>query len=278
MQAFLAGKGNYGPIVIVADTLAEAWEKAVIAIMKGGYDKFVKAPEYQCNTKECQMFIFVTNPMKEPRLHPKAMFDRSSVEQYAKNLIFGIGDPEKENAFDYTYYSRLRCYPDCEVRADWPNVVKEEDIEKKIQELSQGKCVLQVIDQVQMAIETFKRDPTRRSVVLHTWIPKRDLDKFSPKRIKSSSPCLTLIQPQINDEKLHFVVVMKTNDLFSAWPENAYAFTELQKYMAEQIGVGVGSYTHFSVSMQIYEDMFEFAKQILENPEFVEEDAKNDQN
>jgi len=55
-------------------------------------------------------------------------------------------------------------------------------------------------------------------------------------------------------------VVMKTNDLYNAWPENAYAFTALQKYMAKELGVETGTYTHFSVSMHIYKDMFEEVK------------------
>ena len=67
---------------------------------------------------------------------------------------------------------------------------------------------------------------------------------------------------QVVEDKLHFNVVMKTNDLFNAWPGNAYAFSELQKHMAEQIGVGVGHYTHFSVSMQVYQEVFEAAKEI----------------
>ncbi len=264
---FIAGEKNYGPIVVVADNLAEAWEKAVISIMKGGYEKYIDAPDFKTNTMECQMFLYVKNPMSEPRLHPSAILQREMADRYAKNFINGMEDTDKENSFDYTYFGRLRRYPDCETRADWPNVVKtEEEKNRKVQELCGGKCNLTIIDQVQMAIDTFKRDPTRRSVVMHTWIPKRDLDKFSPKREKSSSPCLTQIHPQINEGKLHFVVVMKTNDLFSAWPENAYAFTELQRYMAEQIGVGVGSYTHFSVSMQIYEDIFEYAKELVNNP------------
>jgi thymidylate synthase len=57
-------------------------------------------------------------------------------------------------------------------------------------------------------------------------------------------------------------VVMKTNDLFSAWPGNAYAFSALQKYIADQLGIGVGHYTHFSVSMQVYEEVYEAAKAV----------------
>jgi len=72
-----------------------------------------------------------------------------------------------------------------------------------------------------------------------------------------------LIHPQLIEGKLHFFVVMKTNDLFNAWPGNAFAFTALQQYMAKEIGVEVGTYTHFSVAMQVYEDMFEQAKKLM---------------
>lgn len=254
----------YGVLFVKAETLAEAWEKAVKEMMENGYDRFVQAPEFQCMTKDSPMFITVTNPMKEPRLHEKAPMTREAAEEYAKNMIHGM-PKEKENQFDYSYYSRLRCYPDCVVRASLPNVTEsEEELKKEVEKISNGKCVVQRIDQVKKAIEIFKKDPTRRSVVLHTWIPMRDLEKFSPQRKVTSSPCLVLVHPQLIENKLHFFVVMKTNDLYNAWPGNAFAFSALQEYMAKEIGVEVGSYNHFSVSMQIYEDMYEQAKKLIE--------------
>lgn len=253
----------YGPIVVRAETLGEAWEAAVKAMMTKGFDRKVDAPEYQCMTKDSPMFIMVSNPQNEPKMSPKSPETREMVEEYAKNLVNGM-PKEKENKFDYSYFARLRCYPDCIVRASLPNVTEdEEELASEVQRLSQGKCVVRRIDQVKKAIEIFKKDPTRRSVVMHTWIPMRDLEKFTADRKNTSSPCLVLIHPQITEGKLHFFVTMKTNDLFNAWPGNAFAFAGLQEYMAEQIGVGVGSYNHFSVSMQIYEDMYDQAKKLL---------------
>lgn len=255
---------SYGPIIINAETLGEAWEKAVIAMMKHGFDRWVEAPEFRTMTKDSPMFLMVSNPMKEPRLSEKAPLSRKVVEEYAENIINGL-PKEKENQFDYTYYSRLRCYPDCLVRAGLSNVTdSEEELKKQVEEISQGKCVVRRIDQVKKSIEIFKKDPSRRSVVMHTWIPMRDLEKFTPQRKDTSSPCLVLIHPQLIENKLHFFVVMKTNDLFNAWPGNAFAFSALQKYMAEQIGIDVGTYTHFSVAMQIYEDVYEQARKLLE--------------
>lgn len=250
---------EYKLLCIEAETLGEAWEQAVRLMMRDGVLRFVSAPEYQTQTKDCPMFISVRQPLKEPRVSPKAPVRIEELEQYAKHVLFGMEDPERENQFDYTYYGRFRSYPDCELRAVWPNVLSKASVEEVREKLCGGKCNVQAFDQVQLAIDTLRRDPTRRSVVLCSWIVSRDSIKFGPKREKTSSPCIVYIQPQIVEAKLHLFVVMKTNDLFNAWPGNAYAMTELQRYMAERIGVGVGTYNHFSVSMQIYQDAWSAA-------------------
>ncbi|MCD6092954.1 MAG: hypothetical protein J7J38_02970 [Candidatus Aenigmarchaeota archaeon] len=251
----------YQPIVIKAGSCGEAWELAVRAMMTRGFERFVKAPEYQTSTRDAPMFIMVENALAEPRISQKAPITLEMAKEYANNLIYGM-PKEKENKFDYTYYSRLRCYPDCIVRAGAPNVASQDELNEYAKKISGGKCVIQKIDQVEKVIEIFKKDPTRRTAVMHTWVPMRDLTKFTPERKDTSSPCLVLMHPQLVQDKLHLNVVMKTNDLFNAWPGNAYAFIELQKYMADKIGVGVGHYNHFSVSMQIYQDVYDTAREI----------------
>jgi thymidylate synthase len=250
----------YNTTIIEAETLAEAWEKACITILTKGYSRFVQAEEYKIETKDLPLMIKVKQPFKEPRLHSKSNLDREAAEQYSKNYIHGMGK-EQENQFDYTYYSRLRCYPDCKVRAWLPSVTESnEDLQKEVKKISpKGKCIVERIDQVKQAIDLLKKDPTRRTVVMHTWIPYRDLMKFGP-REGTSSPCLVLAYPQLVDGKLHMFVVMKTNDLYNAWPGNAFAFSDLQKHIADQLGVETGTYTHFSVSMHIYKDMYEEAR------------------
>jgi len=254
----------YEPIIIRAETLAEAWEKSVEALMKNGHERKIEAPDYLTYQRDAPVFMIITNPLKEPMLHPKAPIVSGQEKDYVRDVIFGVPDKDVENKFDYTYHGRFRCYPDCEVRADWPNVTSEDEIEGLKQKLCEGKCIVKVMDQVQIAIDTLKRDPTRRSIVLMSWIPSRDSIKFGPKREKSGSPCVVYIQPQIIDGKLHFFVVMKTNDLFNAWPLNAYAMVKLQEHMANEIGVDVGTYNHFSVSMNIYKDMYNQAKELYE--------------
>ncbi|HJN62320.1 MAG TPA: thymidylate synthase [Candidatus Parcubacteria bacterium] len=247
----------YETKIIEAKNLGEAWEKSCILIMTEGHDRHVQAPEYQIETKDIPLLIKVSDPFSEPRLSNKTNTTKELADEYAKKFLEGSGK-ENENSFDYTYYSRLRCYPDCKVRAFLPSVTDtDEELAEEIKKISpDGKCVVKRIDQVEKAIGILKKDPTRRTVVMHTWIPYRDLMKFGPKREDSSSPCVLLFYPQLVDGKLHMFVVMKTNDLYNAWPENAYAFTALQKYMADELSVDTGTYTHFSVSMHIYKDMY----------------------
>lgn len=251
----------YQPLVVEANSIGEAWEKSVRAMMTQGYARFVKAPEYQTWTMDNPMFIRVKDAMAEPRISPKAPLTPDMAREYAENMINGMGK-EKENSFDYTYYSRLRHYPDCIVRAGIPAMASKEEEEAYVKKVCGGKCVVQRIDQVEKAIEIFRKDPSRRTVVMHTWIPLRDLAKFTPQRKDTSSPCVVLIHPQLVEGKLNFNVVMKTNDLYSAWMGNAYALTELQKYMADRLGAKVGHYTHFSVAMQVYSEVFEAAREV----------------
>jgi len=251
----------YETRIIEAKNLGEAWEKSCILMMQEGHTRYVQAPEYQIETKDLPLLIKVADPFSEPRLSDKVNTTRDLADEYAKKFLHGSGK-ENENSFDYTYFSRLRCYPDCKVRAWLPSVTEtDEELAEEVKKISpDGKCVVQRIDQVEKAISILKKDPTRRTVVMHTWVPFRDLMKFGPKRGDTSSPCVLLFYPQLVDEKLHMFVVMKTNDLYNAWPENAYAFSALQKYMADELGVGTGTYTHFSVSMHIYKDMYNEVK------------------
>jgi thymidylate synthase len=260
----LAGGYMYDTTVIEADTLGEAWEKACIAIMTKGHDRYVQAPEYKIETKDLPLIIKVKDPFKEPRVSQKTNLTKEQADIYAKKLLDGSGK-ENENAFDYTYYSRLRHYPDCKVRAWVPPIQDtEEELKQEVEKICGGKCVIERMDQIEKAIDVLKKDPTRRTVIMHTWIPFRDMMKFGPKRGDTSSPCLLLAYPQLVDGKLHMFAVMKTNDLYNAWPGNAYAFTELQKYLADRLGVETGTYTHFSVSMHIYKDMYDEVKKLFD--------------
>ncbi|MEM1533029.1 MAG: hypothetical protein QW164_03025, partial [Desulfurococcaceae archaeon] len=54
------------------------------------------------------------------------------------------------------------------------------------------------------------------------------------------------------------IMVHNSNDAFKAAYMNMYAFTELQKLIAQKIGVDVGYYMHIADSYHVYERDFKW--------------------
>jgi thymidylate synthase len=85
-------------------------------------------------------------------------------------------------------------------------------------------------------------------------------DKFNPTK---DFPCTMNIQAFIRDDKLHWVVGMRSNDIFLGLRNDAYCFTEMQKKMAAELSVGVGEYIHNAGSMHLYEKNFDKVQNLL---------------
>lgn len=113
-------------------------------------------------------------------------------------------------------------------------------------------------DQLLFVMDELKRNPwSRRAVV--------DIrDKYEDQKTEHPA-CLQHMQFTIRDGKLHLFVLMRSNDAFNAAFMNAVAFITLQKEMAEELGVGVGSYAHTANSFHVYEkDLTRFSKAVAE--------------
>jgi len=99
--------------------------------------------------------------------------------------------------------------------------------------------------QIPWIISELKRNPdSRRAVVVIR--NETDLNTDSP-------ACLQLIQYMIRNGALHCKVVFRSNDATKASFMNAYALVMLQKRIADEIGVPVGTYTHRANSFHVYE-------------------------
>ena len=105
-------------------------------------------------------------------------------------------------------------------------------------------------DQLQNAIEVFKTDglDTRRSIIS---IYDSGLDSgVSSKDI----PCNNLIHFFVVDNKLSMNVVSRSSDaIWGLFGINIPEWTFLQEYVAQQVGVELGTYTHFTTNLHIYE-------------------------
>jgi len=68
----------------------------------------------------------------------------------------------------------------------------------------------------------------------------------------SDPPCLRHIDMRVKDKKLHFYPYFRSWDLWGGFPANLAGIAVLQKYMADEIGVRVGSITAASKGLHLY--------------------------
>ena len=120
-----------------------------------------------------------------------------------------------------------------------------------------GKNEKMNINQWEWAKNKLREDSDSRQALMNI---NSYFDKEKPTK---DFPCTIGIQAFIRENKLHWVVLMRSNDIFKGFRNDMYCFTELQKRMAEELKVEVGDYHHFASSMHLYEQDFDKAKKVL---------------
>ena len=99
--------------------------------------------------------------------------------------------------------------------------------------------------QYQFIIDELKRNPYSRRAVM---------DIRTPEDMYSEEPaCWQHVQYFIRDGKLHSKVLFRSNDACKATFMNAFALIMLQKRIADEIGVEIGTYSHRANSFHCYE-------------------------
>lgn len=105
-------------------------------------------------------------------------------------------------------------------------------------------------DQIPFIIEELKRNPSSRRAVMT--IRDKDADMGS-----DDPACLQHIQYFIRNGKLDCDVLFRSNDACKATFMNAFALIMLQKMIADELGVEVGTYMHRANSFHCYEKDFD---------------------
>ncbi len=105
-------------------------------------------------------------------------------------------------------------------------------------------------DQIPFIIRELKRNPSSRRAVMLVRDNKEDLGSDDP-------ACLQHIQYFVRNEKLCCTVLFRSNDACKASYMNAFALIHLQKRIADELGLSIGSYSHRANSFHCYERDFE---------------------
>lgn len=123
------------------------------------------------------------------------------------------------------------------------------------------------IDQIQDIIDLIARTPYSRRALASTWNVEWDHASDNP-------PCLDLVQVLVQNNKVSLTVYIRSNDMFLAWPEDAFGVLALQDLIVKkangknpELNLQRGPVITISASAHIYERNWEEAKRILkENP------------
>lgn len=111
-------------------------------------------------------------------------------------------------------------------------------------------------NQIELVVRMLQEDPNSRRAVINLNVPNRNAI------ITRDEPCTICLQFLIRNKKLHCTAVMRSNDIWFGFPYDVAFFTDLQKYIAMKLGVDYGTYTHFVMSLHLYEKDVEKIKNL----------------
>jgi thymidylate synthase len=202
--------------LIRAPAIGRAHELVVKMILEKGW--VLQTEEEEATIEFEEVALQVDTPLAEPMVSPHSRFQQRFVDQYARDLIHG-----SKASFEYDYHGRL---------FDWGE-----------QLTSHGKDVH--VDQIAYITGKLRQSQKTRRAIAITWNPVIDehLD---------DCPCLQLVQCLLREGALLMRVVFRSNDMLTAAGANMYALVQLQKYIAGQLGVPCGTYTHISLVPHVY--------------------------
>jgi thymidylate synthase len=243
--------GHIPVLMVSGNTLAEAWEKSLIAVhelgcdIKTEYDKPDDPP-----SKDCSMSIVIEQPLAEPMIHKDFPGGLEDLQEYVLEVLDGIKDhcvrdasaDADDTRWEYTYHQRLCAYTVPGVNATF--------------------------DQIETIAQKLAKTPYSRRAQAITWKVWEDNTCYDPACLQSIW-CRVL--PGENGVwVLNMNIRFRSNDAYKAAFMNMFAFIQLQKRIAERIAalsgqtVIVGRYLHQADSYHIYGSYFhEFEQRFL---------------
>jgi thymidylate synthase len=76
-------------------------------------------------------------------------------------------------------------------------------------------------------------------------------------------PCTLNLQFILREGKLDMFTMMRSNDAFMGLPHDIFVFTMLLELIASELDCEIGTYHHYVVSLHLYEDSIEKAKDFI---------------
>ncbi len=219
--------------VVRGERVGETWLKILRTVYDYGTMVKMKSKDStKVRMSQNLMVVIDGEDPDDPQMEEYFRFDKPYLKSYYDEICT---DKIPEGTL-YTYGSRLR---------GWEGKGGEK------------------IDQIADIISYLKEDQYRASTIAQTWIVEDELTRRILNKDKSS-PCIVLVQAYAPEDKLTLTVYFRSNDMFRAWPLNAFGLLKLQKVIAEGLGLKMGALTIISCSAHIYQDNFGDTKDVLD--------------
>lgn len=199
-------------------TAMDAWKAALDHIMHHGKDFQDK------DNRTCKEVLNLSVCIQHPELSVDDPIDylqntNKWVYPSKDELISIIFNKDLDSMYEYTYGNRIFAYDG-------------------------------VLDQVNnYVIPLLRSKPSSRRATIMTMNPLEDLQLTN-----RNAPGLVSLHFKIEEKKLLLTSIIRSNDYFIGWPANVFQLVALQKYIAEQLDLQVGSLTTYSISAHVFEE------------------------
>lgn len=105
-------------------------------------------------------------------------------------------------------------------------------------------------NQLRTVIDLLRKDPDSRQAIMSMWRPD-DL-AWAFKGGKKDLPCTLALQFLVRSGNLYCIATMRSNDVWLGMPYDVFAFTTIQRIIADELGLGLGTYIHQAGSEHLY--------------------------
>ena len=216
-------------IKIQAFDCPDAWYKTLAEIWQNG-DLFEVKYGSECTlTKKLNISIEILHPENRPLVDDKAPCDMKYVQWYALKYLWS----ETIEDETYTYGSRLR----------------------------------KPVDQIEELIKRYLEEPNDRQVTLAIRLPEDIKKKINNK--KHEPPCLSLIDTEIHDRKLHLTCYFRSWDAYAGLPANIAGIQILNEAITSEINqrgnlnIQTGKLVFHSKNCHIYQRQFKIIESLM---------------
>jgi len=122
-----------------------------------------------------------------------------------------------------------------------------------------GAYGVRIGKQYEYVVTELRQDLDSRRAQITLWNPEKDNTTGF-----HDYPCTTSLQFIRQNGKLECHAHMRSNDVWRGFAYDVFQFTQLQYSIANAIGLAVGPYHHYAVSMHLYDNDLDAIDQCLE--------------